>query len=206
MVLLYGAVAVGAALASVIVLLVSELWLPFGAGSVKPANDVIGAWARGDVAWVLFWMALMLGFGLFDPAVARGRRRRDRAGIVGDHAGRPAGAAGRAGRWNGRLAVRASGARWQRCPPGSCWSKGRWRSWRRCTWDTGCWCGRFPSMPPILLMGLVSLTVLGAGGWGGGSGAAWSASGCCWLVVDAGGNWMRWGFHWCACRVRPGHG
>ncbi len=70
-VLLYGAVAVGAALASVIVLLVSELWLPFGAGSDKPANDVIGAWGRGDVAWVLFWMALMLVFGYLIRRYAR---------------------------------------------------------------------------------------------------------------------------------------
>jgi ABC-type antimicrobial peptide transport system permease subunit len=71
-VLLYGAGAVGAALASVIVLLVSELWLPFGAGSVKPANDVIGAWGRGDAVWVLFWLALALGFGYLIRRYARG--------------------------------------------------------------------------------------------------------------------------------------
>jgi ABC-type antimicrobial peptide transport system permease subunit len=70
--LLYGAAAVGAALASVIVLLVSELWLPFGAGSVKPANDVYGAWQHGAYGWVLFWMVLTLLFGFLIHRYARG--------------------------------------------------------------------------------------------------------------------------------------
>jgi ABC-type antimicrobial peptide transport system permease subunit len=72
LVLLYGASAVGAALASVIVLLVSELWLPFGIGSAKPANDVLGAWRRGDVGWVVIWGALTLLFGYLIRRYAQG--------------------------------------------------------------------------------------------------------------------------------------
>ena len=71
-VLLYGAAAVGAALASVLVLLLSELWLPFGLDNVKPANEVIGAWRRGDAGWVVFWTALVLLFAYLIRRYARG--------------------------------------------------------------------------------------------------------------------------------------
>ena len=105
-VLLYGAAAVGAALASVIVLLVSELWLPFGAGSVKPANDVIGAWQRGDGAWVLFWSALMLAFGYLIRRYARSAAGAIATGSLGITLGGVAGlVGGRALEW----ALRDSG-------------------------------------------------------------------------------------------------
>jgi len=61
--LAYGALAIGAALASGILLVVSEVWLPFGIGTVKPANDIVAAARRSDAAWVVAWMGLTLGIG-----------------------------------------------------------------------------------------------------------------------------------------------
>ncbi|MBN2304238.1 MAG: FtsX-like permease family protein [Anaerolineae bacterium] len=62
-ILLYGSLAIGAAAASGIMLVVSEIWLPFGIGDSKPANDVIGALDRGDTAYVVAWALLALLIG-----------------------------------------------------------------------------------------------------------------------------------------------
>jgi ABC-type antimicrobial peptide transport system permease subunit len=70
-VLLYGALATGAALASVLVLLVSELWRPLGIGTVKPANEIYGAFQREDYGWVATWGVLMLFFGFLIRRYAR---------------------------------------------------------------------------------------------------------------------------------------
>ncbi len=59
-VLLYGAVAVGAALASLIMLILSEVWLPFGWGAEKPPGNIVTAWNRGAVGWVAGWALLTL--------------------------------------------------------------------------------------------------------------------------------------------------
>lgn len=56
--LLYGALAIGAALASAILLISSELWRPFGLGAREPANDVYYAVRNGDWAWVGAWVLL----------------------------------------------------------------------------------------------------------------------------------------------------
>ncbi len=63
-ILLYGSLAIGAALASGILLIASEIWLPFGIGDVKPANDITGAWSRGDWSWIGAWVVLVLAIGL----------------------------------------------------------------------------------------------------------------------------------------------
>lgn len=70
-VLLYGALAVGAALASGIMLVASELWLPFGIGDVEPANDIVYALEQGDLAWVIAWLALTLVIGGLIRGLAR---------------------------------------------------------------------------------------------------------------------------------------
>lgn len=70
-VLLYGALAVGALLASGIMLVASELWLPFGVGSVKPANDIVAAYRTGDVAWLVAWLAITVLVGGLIRAYAR---------------------------------------------------------------------------------------------------------------------------------------
>ena len=63
-ILLYGSVAIGAALASAILLITSEVWLPFGIGDVKPANDITGAWSREDWTWIFAWTLIALAIGL----------------------------------------------------------------------------------------------------------------------------------------------
>ncbi|MBI5961090.1 MAG: FtsX-like permease family protein, partial [Chloroflexi bacterium] len=63
-VLFYGAVAVGSAVASLIVLVVSEVWLPFGLGDTQPSNTVIGALDRNEWGWAIFGLLLIAGFSL----------------------------------------------------------------------------------------------------------------------------------------------
>mgnify|MGYP000545468682 CR=1 FL=1 len=57
----YGALAIGAAVASVIVLILSAIWRPFGIGDERPASSIVSALRRGELAWALFWLALTLG-------------------------------------------------------------------------------------------------------------------------------------------------
>lgn len=57
----YGALAIGAAVASVIVLVLSAVWRPFGIGNDQPASSVVGALRRGEPGWALTWLALTLG-------------------------------------------------------------------------------------------------------------------------------------------------
>lgn len=70
-VLLYGALAVGALLASGIMLVASELWLPFGIGRMKPANDIVAAYRTGDVTWVVAWLSITVLVGGLIRAFAR---------------------------------------------------------------------------------------------------------------------------------------
>ncbi len=62
-ILLYGALAIGAVLASAIMLIASEVWLPFGLGDVKPANDIYYAFKNGDALWVAAWLAITVTVG-----------------------------------------------------------------------------------------------------------------------------------------------
>jgi ABC-type antimicrobial peptide transport system permease subunit len=70
-ILLYGSVAIGAALASGIAVVLSAAWVPFGIGHVKPANNIVMAWNRGAWQWVALWIALTLGIGLLIRLRAR---------------------------------------------------------------------------------------------------------------------------------------
>ncbi|MBN1562637.1 MAG: ABC transporter permease, partial [Anaerolineae bacterium] len=72
LVLLYGALAIGAAVASGIMLVVSEVWLPFGLGANKPAGDIDRAISDGDLVWIAVWIAYMLGIGYLIRRYARG--------------------------------------------------------------------------------------------------------------------------------------
>ena len=57
----YGALSVGAGVASAVVLVLSEVWRPFGIGDVHPPATVVAALRRGEVTWLLAWLALTLG-------------------------------------------------------------------------------------------------------------------------------------------------
>ncbi len=57
----YGALAIGAAIASVIVLILSAVWRPFGIGDDQPASSIASALRRGELAWALTWLVLTLG-------------------------------------------------------------------------------------------------------------------------------------------------
>ncbi|HVO71430.1 MAG TPA: FtsX-like permease family protein [Aggregatilineaceae bacterium] len=70
-ILLYGSVAIGAALASGIAVVLSAAWVPFGIGQVKPANNVVAAWNRGAWQWVALWNVLTLEIGLLIRLRAR---------------------------------------------------------------------------------------------------------------------------------------
>lgn len=70
-VLWYGAMAIGAALASGILWLVSQLWVPFGAGSTRPPLHILAAMDAGDVVWAVTWLALVLGVGIAIRLLAR---------------------------------------------------------------------------------------------------------------------------------------
>ncbi|MBN1201368.1 MAG: FtsX-like permease family protein [Anaerolineae bacterium] len=61
--LLYGALAIGALLASGVILILSELWVRVSIGDVKPANDVVNALRDGDWRWAGFWLLLTLLIG-----------------------------------------------------------------------------------------------------------------------------------------------
>ena len=61
--LYYGAFFVGAALASFVLLVLSEVWKPFGLGTSKPVGDLITALDRGRTTWLAAWLALTLLFG-----------------------------------------------------------------------------------------------------------------------------------------------
>ena len=63
-VLLYGALAVGAVLASGIMLIVAESWRPLQLGEIKPPGYIRTAIAQGDALWVAVWLALTVGIGL----------------------------------------------------------------------------------------------------------------------------------------------
>jgi ABC-type antimicrobial peptide transport system permease subunit len=76
-VLLYGSLAVGLALASAIILIVSEVWLPFGIGHAKPANDLIHAWQRHQWGWEALGLLLTLALGLLIR-----RRARTFGGVI----------------------------------------------------------------------------------------------------------------------------
>lgn len=62
-VLLYGALAVGAALASVIMLIAAESWRPLQLGEVKPPGWILTAIRQDDALWVAIWAALTVAFG-----------------------------------------------------------------------------------------------------------------------------------------------
>ncbi|NDJ77141.1 MAG: ABC transporter permease [Chloroflexi bacterium] len=70
--LMYGALAIGAVLASLTLLITSEIWKPFGLGDSKPANDIFAALAGGDLVWVLAWSLITLSIGLLIRWMARG--------------------------------------------------------------------------------------------------------------------------------------
>ncbi len=70
-VLTYGAAAVGVVLASGIMLVASQIWLPFGIGEVEPPNMVVSAIRQGDVAWIAAWGCLALAFGTLIRRTAR---------------------------------------------------------------------------------------------------------------------------------------
>ena len=57
----YGALSIGAGIASAVVLVLSELWRPFGIGDVHPPATVVAAFRRGEVTWLLAWLTLTLG-------------------------------------------------------------------------------------------------------------------------------------------------
>lgn len=63
LILLYGSLAIGAALASGIMLIVSEIWKPFGIGTTKPAGAIWTALDHGDWQWVLVWALVTLLVG-----------------------------------------------------------------------------------------------------------------------------------------------
>jgi len=71
MLLLYGALAVGAALASGIILIVSELWVPFGMGKYEPAGNVIGMLRDQDYGWAGAWLAVFVGISGLIRKLAR---------------------------------------------------------------------------------------------------------------------------------------
>ena len=71
-VLTYGAAAVGVALASGIMLVVSQVWLPFGVGDVEPPNMAISAIRQGDLVWIAAWACLVLAIGVLIRRTARG--------------------------------------------------------------------------------------------------------------------------------------
>lgn len=77
-VLLYGALAVGAVLASVVLLVVSEVWLPFGWGTEKPPGNIVHAWQRNAMGSVIGWTAI----ALFVAALVR-LAGRNLGGIIG---------------------------------------------------------------------------------------------------------------------------
>ncbi len=62
--LLYGALAIGALLASLAILVLAEMWKPAGFGDVKPSDDIVHAISRGEWGWVSFWLGLTLAVGL----------------------------------------------------------------------------------------------------------------------------------------------
>lgn len=59
-VLLYGATAIGLVLSSVLALIASELWRPFGIGDVTPASHAVEALAARHWAWLGAWGLLAL--------------------------------------------------------------------------------------------------------------------------------------------------
>jgi len=63
-VLLYGSVAIGVGLASGILLILSEIWLPTGLGEVKPAGNIVSAVNRNDWGWAGFGLLMTLLIGL----------------------------------------------------------------------------------------------------------------------------------------------
>lgn len=63
-VLLYGALALGAALASGVMLIVAESWRPLQLGEAKPAGAIWTAYAHGDAVWIGVWLLLAGMFGL----------------------------------------------------------------------------------------------------------------------------------------------
>lgn len=62
-VLLYGALAVGAALASGIMLIAAESWRPLQLGEVKPPGWILTAIRQDDTLWVAIWVALTVALG-----------------------------------------------------------------------------------------------------------------------------------------------
>ncbi len=62
-VLLYGALAIGALVASGIMALAAELWRPMGLGETKPVPDVLSAVQSGVWGWVALWTLLVLIVG-----------------------------------------------------------------------------------------------------------------------------------------------
>lgn len=62
--LLYGALAIGAALASGVMLIVAESWRPLQLGEVKPPGWIMTAIRQDDTLWVAVWSALTVGLGL----------------------------------------------------------------------------------------------------------------------------------------------
>lgn len=61
--LLYGALAVGAALASAIMLIVAESWRPLQLGEVKPPGWILTAIRQDNTLWVAVWLALTVALG-----------------------------------------------------------------------------------------------------------------------------------------------
>jgi ABC-type antimicrobial peptide transport system permease subunit len=159
-VLLYGSLAVGLALASAIILIVSEVWLPFGIGHAKPANDLIHAWQRSQWGWEAFGLLLTLALGLLIR-----RRARTFGGVIalGSLGISLGGALGLAGGYALRAAV-GSGAVWHflaGISTGIVLVEGAlallsavFLGYWLLVWSVS-------KMPTTLLMGIISLTLLG---------------------------------------------
>lgn len=56
----YGALSIGAGVASAVMLILSEVWRPFGMGDVQPSGTIVAAVQKGEVIWALGWLAVAL--------------------------------------------------------------------------------------------------------------------------------------------------
>lgn len=86
-VLLYGALAVGAALASALMLIAAESWRPLQLGETKPPGWILTAIRQEDTLWVAAWLALTVSLGLLIRWLGRPLASLIALGTIGVTAG-----------------------------------------------------------------------------------------------------------------------
>lgn len=86
-VLLYGALAIGAALASALMLIAAESWRPLQLGETKPPGWILTAIRQEDTLWVAAWLALTVSLGLLIRWLGRPLASLIALGTIGVTAG-----------------------------------------------------------------------------------------------------------------------